>query len=460
MDVKLSDPIGISAEVLRLLDVPDGPKHVFYGALVDEVVQELGISLEDHERQRLLARINREGIPPRKISNFIFNAFQVIHDEGRIPEWIDKYESASEIDPNKFTQAVRDGMSRFILERGIQIHNLDPEEGANFLAFQEHLADAYQFAIQRSSNIEDPLVAVQSQSSVSTWDFVVDTFDTADSQEIIPVNVRAAGALFYIYYLGEYMGIFRLVDALTLNWASGAIDVVDGDGADKLYSYWKKREDRLTQQEMMMQVKRVFNIGDARVLNRMVVNEHFEGLWRNLMTEVTDYIDKRTEANGTTEDFSPVSPKGIEHVSSLLAYNLTEHCVGMTHMYIRELYAQLQEAIEILRDDQVMEHFGGRRRKTLGRVIEELSRQEDGRGVNFATINTLAVEGYNIFTWLVVNDVTDEGAFNDFLDSAEKWIIAKSSEDSGFDQDEDFMEEGDFDEFEDAEEFEDEFADF
>lgn len=59
-----------------------------------------------------------------------------------------------------------------------------------------------------------------------------------------------------------------------------------------------------------------------------------------------------------------------------------------------------------------------------------------------------------------MNDVTDEGAFNDFLDSAEKWIIAKSSEDSGFDQDEDFMEEGDFDEFEDAEEFEDEFADF
>lgn len=148
------------------------------------------------------------------------------------------------------------------------------------------------------------------------------------------------------------------------------------------------------------------------------------------MTEVAEYIDKR-ERSQSEEGLSPVSSKPIELAARDLAYNLTEWNTGMAHMQIREAYAQLRDAIDVLQDKQVLSHFGGARRQTLSRVIEALWKQEYQRSPNFSALRTLAVEGYSVLK--IVSEIGDsalgdESTFENFLDSTETWTIAAGSE--------------------------------
>jgi hypothetical protein len=126
----------------------------------------------------------------------------------------------------------------------------------------------------------------------------------------------------------------------------------------------------------------------------------------------------------------------------------------MAHIQARELYAQLQECVELLRDPDILAYFGGNRRKSLWTVIEQLSKQEFGSGPNIAAMRSLATDGNVIFQF--VGDFTEGGVrqenFNRFLEAAEAYILNYSTVGGDLEtEDEDEEEEEDF-EIEDIDE--------
>jgi hypothetical protein len=291
--------------------------------------------------------------------------------------------------------------------------------------YDEYFAMAYDRAVGTGDGRSDPIALSRPQGFVTAWDFQVDTFETADQQAVIKENILAAGALDYVYNLGELLGVYKLADALVLNWAAGAVDIVDSATSQRLYRYWKVREDRMSPEERQMLYKRVLNKGDTDVLSKMVVNTAFPTLWDNLMQEVANYVQATADAAKETN----ISRKPIEAAVRELQYNLTEFMTGMAHMQVTEMYAQLKDAMTLLGSSDVTSQLSGGRRRTVWAVIANLSKQELGTAPDVAAIRTLAVDGNQVFQ--AIGKYTPGGFsdpdFQNFLDSAEAWILAAAS---------------------------------
>jgi hypothetical protein len=298
----------------------------------------------------------------------------------------------------------------------------------------------------------DPAALTSPQASISAWDFQVETFDEAETQGVIRENIRAAGALDYVYNLGELLNVFKLTDVLVLRWAAGLVDIEDQVTSSKLYRYWQLRETRVSPEDKLMLYKRVLNKGDAELLSRMVVNESFPPLWHSLMEKATDYIQVATEAAE-----GKVSRVPIERATQELQYNLSEHMVGMAHMQVTDMYMQLRDAFEILGSRDIVNQLTAGRRRTLWAVIERLSKEELGAAPDAGALRTMAVEGNQVFQWIGDFDkgTYDDSQFQRFVDAAEAWIIAAASGAGEAKPAEEAEEEDEFDEFAEFEDEED-----
>lgn len=274
------------------------------------------------------------------------------------------------------------------------------------------------------------------------------SIDDMERREVTPENIAAAGALDYIYELGENIGILRVVDTLVRNWANGVLPIEKGPSAKRLYDYLKRKSDRLTQEERRLIYRRVLNKGDAKASDDMVVNEHFSPLWGKLMAEVAAFIEK---ANGEIGKTSHVSRRTIYQAAKDLQSNLTEYCAGMALKKIRELYDQLKNCLDIINDEEIIAHFCGARRKNIWSVIEQISKQEFGYVPNIQAHRNMAQSGNTIFGWLAnFNEKTEtDERFNAFLQAAETYILAAGSVKSVNQWSEDESDSDNFDDFED-----------
>ena len=109
--------------------------------------------------------------------------------------------------------------------------------------------------------------------------------------------------------------------------------------------------------------KQVLNIGDAEMLDNMVSNEEFSQLWELLMEEVVRYIEKYESAD--SPDYISKTP--VYQSLKDIQYNLTTRTSGMVKAMTREMYAHLQSAIEILREQTVVDQLGYGYQKVCGR---------------------------------------------------------------------------------------------
>jgi hypothetical protein len=353
---------------------------------------------------------------------------------GKIPKRIDDYLSDREVDlsiaaPHASPVQLRQRMARFILSRGA---TLDSDAKAQSGAYDEILFSAYDDALRHGvGSSSDPLDLLHSANvdpATEGWDFQVDTFSSIEQQGVLPESIRAAGAIDYIYELGERLGVFALAEALVMDWSTGAVDVAQGAAAGKLYRYWKLIDQRSNADERGMLYRRVLDKGGAQVLSGGMANNAFPALWNQLMSELAHHIDKAERLEAGRTDLSPVSTKPIQQAIREIQYNLTEHCSGMAFAQARELYAQLQQALEIFRDPDIVAGFGGVRRRNMWVVIEQLSRRRLQRTLPINAIVRLAVDGNRIFQIIAEYDESTFGqtALHNLLEAGETYIISAS----------------------------------
>ena len=388
---------------------------------------------------------------------------------GPIPRRIDEYFARrGDVDPDLATSDIpglKSRMASYLQGRGA---TLGDDGRFNVGGYDELLFTAYDRSLNAQNGGDDPILAVQRGEEIGSWDFSVERFETTLDQGIDPNAVRAAGAIDYIYELGERMGVFRLAEALVLNWAAGRIDVVDNRATTKLYAYWKQLDDRSDSDERGMLYRRVLGKGGSQMLSRMVANDGFQPLWSNLMGEIATYIDKSERLEAGLTETSSVSTGPIMQSIRELQYNLTEYCTGMAFVQAHESYKQLQSAFDVLRDPDIVANFGGPRRRNMWTVIAELSKDDFSQSVPIGPLLRVAVDGNRIFQ--IVADFDGGLSADDMrnlIEAGESYIINSSvidnqigngnhdlKPDDEYEEDDEFSDDGFSD---DA--FEDEFAD-
>ncbi|MEM8808591.1 MAG: hypothetical protein AAGF01_21445 [Cyanobacteria bacterium P01_G01_bin.38] len=449
--VQSTDLEGLYGSVVR--GAASGPRTYFLGRMVSDILNDKRIFLGQGSRylQHLMTQVISQGLPitQGQVESVVNQLLTTVYNEGDIPYYVDKFalRSDSGIARSAFTSAIKQAMIDYLVKLGVQVRDQTSfEQGL----YDEYFALAYSDALLKVSTVsEDPIDAARVKGGETTWDFSVDTFESIEEQGVSPDNILAAGALDYIYCIGERMHVFDVANALVLRWAGGVLDVPEGATAALLYRYHKLRSERSTPQERAMLYRRILNRGGGRLLSNMVANEDFPRLWHQLMSEVAEYIRK---AEGSYSAESWVSRAPIFQATKNLQYNLSENMTGMSHLQVTEDYAHLQEALDIIKSEDVIVSYGGRR-KSIWTVIEQLAKEDLGLMISSAPIRTAAIEGNKVFQWIAsFNEGTvQDRDFQTFLAAAESWIIAQASmeeEDDSFGREDDDIGD-DFDEEED-----------
>lgn len=354
---------------------------------------------------------------PGKVEPAVWETFEAAINTGNVPDKVQRYLDKEGV-PKQPSAVIR-LMSEYLLRHArIETKKLDIQK------HQEFFALAFEYARRRARGEDDPIDAVRTKGATSEWDYQVELFEAADEQPVVAENILVAGALDYLSTLGEGMGVFKIADAVLLEWGAGLLDVT-GETADRLYRYYKLRDERSSEEERGMLYRRVLGRGDAEVLSDAVVNEAFAGLWHKLMTEVARYVRKveRVEVEKVR-----VSASALYQAARDLQYNLTEFGTGLAHKQAFEIYKHFEEAMELLGDPQVVEHYTSGRRKNVWAVIERIAKAKFGTPVNISALKTLAVEGNKIFRWLAEFRFAQPSASNlqALLDASEAWIIAQA----------------------------------
>lgn len=331
---------------------------------------------------------------PGRVEEFIMGIFDNLERQGVIPVLVEEYAEKGEIAPERFTPQVRRSMIDFLVDRG-----LEPDvDKFNDGDYDEHFALAYSHAVDVVSGRSDPIDGARRGARTTGWDFSVRTFDYLEELGVVSDNILAAGAIDYIYELGENLKCFAVRDVILRDWWNLEFEEPSLDLDDMLHAAVLKKRDRLTIDERMLLYKRVLNKGPGEVVNgRGVINDRFPMLWGNFVSEIAEYIDKSERIQDGLGDTSPVSRRGIYQSMRDLQYNLTEHCTGAAHRQAWELYAQLEECFAILEHEEVLRHYGVPRRKGMFGLLERIGRRDFGVSLAVGPRLRMAVDGNQLF---------------------------------------------------------------
>lgn len=246
------------------------------------------------------------------------------------------------------------------------------------------------------------------------------------------VNIQNAASLYAIMILGDEMGIFRIADSILKYVTMGKVDVESTSTATRLYNYMQLRDSRTTFDERSMWYKQVFDIGNGNTVSEMATNENFLPLWENMMAEVIKYIDKYE----SVDDPLRVSKSGIQQVVTDLQHNLSRAASGMVKMFVPEMYAHLEDAIQIINAEELRDQLGHGISRDLWNIVESVSMEEFNYFPNTSSLRTIADSARNIILDIATYNKAafSEDQFQQFVSNVEAFIIAqhqfqKNSED-------------------------------
>jgi hypothetical protein len=238
------------------------------------------------------------------------------------------------------------------------------------------------------------------------------------------VNIQNAASLYAIMILGDEMGVFKVADAVLKYVTMGKVDIQTSETSTRLYNYMKLRDQRTTEDERAMFYKQVFDIGEGRVMNDMASNTQFGGLWDTLMNEVVKYITKYEKLDNPEN----VSKSGIEQAIFNLQHNLARAASGMIKLYVPEMYAHLEDAMQILGAEEITNQLGHGIARDVWNVLENVNIQEFNYMPNISGLRTIAQTGRDII--LAVSKYSSvtfsDEEFEEFIRDVESFVIAQS----------------------------------
>jgi hypothetical protein len=203
-----------------------------------------------------------------------------------------------------------------------------------------------------------------------------------DSGGIIGENLMAARALYFAAML-EQMKVFDVVDRIVKSFLNGQLPIRQGRAGERLYKHFRNASLRLSAKERAAVYRRTFGFAGGE--GDVTPNREFAGLWTRFLAAVVEFRDLRERTNEVRE-------AGLN-----LARNLSQHAEGAAHYAARDLQAQIQEMLAILREPEIQSAYGAR---DLWVVVERVSQIDLGGASVVVRYRTMAVSGAGIILWL------------------------------------------------------------
>lgn len=456
LDEVLEDDLGCYEDILRKLK---GPRSKFLEIVVDGALKANKVELNAYERQNLLNDPKLINLPvaPDKTVPFVMKLKTTQVERGYMAGLVELYVARNEIKIDRFNESIKQRMVSYLLQSGVSIPGDDPAIAIKFDdgGFDEFFALAYHNAVNAADDY------FSDSAPVGGWDFSVDIFNNFVAQAIDRDAIWAAGFLDYVYEMGERLHIFDMMDVLYLNMNRGLLELPQCEAADLLERLWRDRDRRETKEERAMAYRKVLGKGDVEVLDRMIVNDRFEYLWDNLMTEVAQYIHKSEKVSVVDSATTVVSRVPIYQAARELQYNLTDYAKGRTKQQANQLRSLYNTCFnKVLSAPEIISYYGYGDNPTCWDVIKRLIRDEPQfkSTPSLTSTQTRAEKGNIVFGFLKEFDegtVTD-AQFEKFIRAARELILLRGDEEA---TDEDDWNEEEGDEEFDEDEF-DEFGEF
>ena len=279
---------------------------------------------------------------------------------------------------------------------------------------------------------------VNTEIDTSDSDFEIERFiDDKSTVQISASNVECAAQLFYSMTLGDELDIFNVVNYFTHKYmVRGNIQIQDKRLRDDLQLYvfsnrftdtkTNKILDRTRLPERQMFYKQVFNYGNAQTTDDMIVNKEFPKLWRILITESANYLER---AQDSPNPDMYVSRQTVMQAVEDLQYNLSTSCTGMANVISPIIYKELAFVIKrIFMHKEIMQQVvpaGG----SWWKVVETIYGEMKGTKPKITVLNNKANLGYDIIKSIATYNPStfeEDSEFSSFISNVDAYIITQA----------------------------------
>jgi hypothetical protein len=272
----------------------------------------------------------------------------------------------------------------------------------------------------------------------SEKDFDVDDFlqDDTGLIEVSRSAVKCASQLYFSMVLGDELDVFNVANYFTHKYLiRGSMEILDRHLRDDLQMYVfsnkftdlkaNKIEDRTRPAERQMFYRQVFNEGNGRITDDVILNTEFPRLWKILMLESAKYLERAQ----TTFNQASLSSQNVMQAVEDLQYNLSTHCTGMANVITPLIYAELNFIIEkIFKHPEVARQVvpqGG----TWWRVVETLYMGMKNARPRSTVIYNKANLGNKILRAIAdynQSEFEDDQKFSEFISLIDAFITTQS----------------------------------
>jgi hypothetical protein len=235
-----------------------------------------------------------------------------------------------------------------------------------------------------AARIRRDLVRVGGGSKI---DIDLPDLDAGGESDIVPDNVRAVAAIYFVAQLEE-LKFFAVVDKVVEAFVTGQLPISGVDG-DPLYRFHRDAAERLTEAERRDAYALAIGAGTSP---RSPPNTAFDGLFRAFVTAVHDLLPHLPN--------SPRPPPLVAaagKAGQALAVNASGHGGGFVHHAAIELVALVATCLKLLQLPSVLAGYGVRDHWLL---VERVSALYLGGARNGVALRTLASSGSMILRWL------------------------------------------------------------
>lgn len=362
------------------------------------------------------------------MSDDIWDAFIEIKDRGPYLQAVKSYLAKEGISG---TDELENFMADFLSNLNLDLAILSDSISSNSSkpdVYDEFLGQAYVEALKASSsdNTQDPIDSIFNGGTFSNWNFEIEYLADIEQDSINAENIKAAAAIFYLYNVDKYLHLFDAVDAITLEWAKGNVSLSGGEGGDMLYTYYKKRDSRLSVEEREWLFDQTLGVESQQQLSGARINKDFFPLFEGLMVECVNYLEN--SQNFETWPPANLSTETLAQAARAVQHNLSVNTQGKVIKDAHELYAQSEACKMILNQPDIVRQFSLGGEINMWSALENIARKYLNTTINVASARTLAVSGHQVLTALVDfnHDRRDYFNWDTIIKPGETYVISKS----------------------------------
>jgi hypothetical protein len=232
----------------------------------------------------------------------------------------------------------------------------------------------------------------------SVLEIMLPDLDEAVDIEIQADNLKSVQAIYFTYQLEE-MRLFQVVERIVDLFRQGLLPLGRNSVGDKLFNYYKKAAERITESERRDLYMRVFGAPGGNP--SVEPNRDFNELWLRFVSAVSSFARQLT-VERLLRNAVPmaVTQEQVRKSGRDLGANLSRNGYGMAWYAATDLQASVIEFRDILSDAELRSCFGAR---DMWQVIDQVNVNYLGGARNTHRYRTQSRAGAVIIGWIAKN---------------------------------------------------------